>query len=393
MRTRELERRLRELREPAPPPALRVRLESGIPAFAGQRERTWGRGSPTMFKLGAMAAAASMLAAAAVWIGVGPGGTGAAFAAALEPVVVATDGARAVHLVLRMLTREGEDFSYVNLDGPQRSVEAWIEWPRQPGDTGRARVDKDDRIYVFDGNETVFYHPRRGEAFRRQGRGIDSELFWPAAWVRRIRNSAGGPVEVLVDEEIAGRRRLLLREPAAAPSPNEPAFLGDFERETEVEWDVESNLLTGLRRWVIVGGERRLFSELELIEYLPSIDDDVFALEIPDTVRWGGVAEGPLALSELGPREVARKLFDAALRGDRADLELFCPVPSMVDYLLDPAHQPTEVRFIGEPFRAGDYPGVYVPYEVRFGGGATKSFNLALRNDNEQLRWVYDGGI
>ena len=62
----------------------------------------------------------------------------------------------------------------------------------------------------------------------------------------------------------------------------------------------------------------------------------------------------------------------------------------MVDWLLD--NRPSEVLFIGDPFRAGGYPQVFVPYRVRF-GEEIKEFNLALRNDNSQNRWVFDGGI
>jgi hypothetical protein len=346
-----------------------------------------------MIKIGALTTAAVTVIAAGLWIGVGPGGTNAAFAAALDPVLEATDGARAVHVVLTMLTREGEDFSYVNLEGEPQEVEAWIEWPREPGDSGRARVDKTDRIYVFDGTESVFYHPLRREAFRGTGR-FGHELFWPASWVRQIRNRPGN-VEILAQEDFGARTRMTIREKGAAGGRLAPSFLGDFDRETEIEWDSETKLLTGLKRLVLLDGERRLFSELVAVEYLTSVDDSVFALKIPDDVRWGGVPAGPVELLELGPREVAHRLFDAALRGDREELELFCPAPSTVDYLLDDGSRPTEILYIGEPFRAGDYPGVYVPYKVRFGTGwlSAKEFNLALRNDNDRHRWVFDGGI
>ena len=89
------------------------------------------------------------------------------------------DRAGAVHLVMRMLGREGEDFSFVNLDGEMTKVEAWIEWPRMPGDPGRARVDKPDRIRQFDGTETVVYFPERDEAYRFEASGVNLELFWP----------------------------------------------------------------------------------------------------------------------------------------------------------------------------------------------------------------------
>jgi hypothetical protein len=35
---------------------------------------------------------------------------------------------------------------------------------------------------------------------------------------------------------------------------------------------------------------------------------------------------------------------------------------------------------------------VYVPYKIRV-GGKVKEWRMALRNDNAQGRWVFDGGI
>jgi hypothetical protein len=349
-----------------------------------------------MMKVGTVTATAVILFAGALWIGIGPGGSGTTYAAVLDPVLQATDGVRAVHVVLRMLTREGEDFSYVNLGAAPGEVEVWIEWPRAPGELGRARVDKVDRVYVFDGTVTSYYHPLRREIFReKRGRGFGHSLFWPAAWVRQIRNLPERGVEVLAHEESAGVGRLVLREKGADHAPLEPSFLGDFDRETEISWDLESKLLTDLRRWVLVDGERILFSELVSIEYLAAIDDAVFELDLPEGVREGGISRNPIALLELGPREVAQRFFDAAVQGDREELELFCGSPAMVDWLLDEEHRPTQVLYLGEPFRAGDYPGVYVPYKVRFGSGrgSVTTHQLALRNDNEQHRWIFDGGI
>jgi hypothetical protein len=313
----------------------------------------------------------------------------------LAPVAAATERIESVHVVLRMLTREGEDFSYVNLGGEPERVEAWVEWPAGPGEPGRARIDKVDRIYSFDGSGTTFYHPKRNEAYRGRGRGVELDLFWPAAWVRYLRNIPDDEVEVVEHDENGGRGRLLLRQNGAPVAGLEPSFLGDFDREIEVEWDTDTHLLTGLKRWVYHEGQRVLFSEIESIEYVESVDDSVFALDLPEDVRWGGVKSASADLIALGPREVARRLFEAAAEGDRETLELYCGSPSMVDWLLDDAHRPTEILFIGEPFGGGGrYPGVYVPYRVRFGrDAAVKEFNLALRNDNEQRRWVYDGGI
>jgi hypothetical protein len=348
-----------------------------------------------MMRIATVTVAASAMIAAAVWIGIGPGGTSTTFAAALDPVLQATDGARAVHVVLRMLTRQGEDFSYVNLGGRPQQVEAWIEWPHEPGDTGRARVDKRDRIYVFDGRTTTIFHPLRNDALKMTGRRFGHELFWPAAWVRQILNRPGGGVEILEHEEVGDTGRLVIRERGADVAPLEPSFLGDFDRETEIVWDLDTKLLTDLRRWVLADGERVLFSEVVSIDYLAGIDDAVFDLTLPDDVRWGGVAQGPVELLDLGPREVAEQFFEAALEGDRERLELFCGSPATLDRLLEEDNRPTEILYVGAPFRAGNYPGVFVPYKVRFGTGwrSVRSHNLALRNDSDPHRWVVDGGI
>ncbi|RLE23360.1 MAG: hypothetical protein DRJ50_06325, partial [Actinobacteria bacterium] len=262
-----------------------------------------------MARIGTVTATAAAIVVLALWIGIGPGGSGTTFAATLEPVLLATDGAGAVHVVLRMLTGKGEDFSYVNLEGDLQTVEAWIERPLDLGHAGRARIDKSDRVYVFDGKETVYYHPQRNEVFRREDRSFAPTPLWPAAWVRQIRNRSDDDVEVLLMEERGGSGRLLLREKGAEIAPLEPSFLGDFDRETEVIWDLENHLLTDFRRWVLVGGERILFSEVVTIDYVEAFDDRIFELDLPDGVREGGVVPGGVALLELGPREVALRFF------------------------------------------------------------------------------------
>jgi hypothetical protein len=210
--------------------------------------------------------------------------------------------------------------------------------------------------------------------------------------VRHLRQLPTAGVEIVSREENAGRGRLVIRERGVETGPRQPVFLGEFDRETEVEWDLETHLLQGLKRWVLVDGERRLFAESIRVEYPASIPAGTFRVELADDVRWGGVREAPFELLELGPREAALAMFEAARDGRRESVEALCPSPSAVDYLLDEQSRPTQILFVGEPFRAGSYPGVYVPYRVRF-GSELRDHRLALRNDNPQSRWVFDGGL
>ncbi len=48
---------------------------------------------------------------------------------------------------------------------------------------------------------------------------------------------------------------------------------------------------------------------------------------------------------------------------------------------------------IGQSFTRPSYAGTYVPYEIRFRNDETKKFNLAIRRDNPQGRWMFDGGL
>jgi RNA polymerase sigma factor (sigma-70 family) len=52
-----------------------------------------------------------------------------------------------------------------------------------------------------------------------------------------------------------------------------------------------------------------------------------------------------------------------------------------------------EIISLGEPFTKPPYPGVFVPYEIRFKNGESKKFNLAVRQDNPEQKWYWDGGL
>ncbi len=384
MKHQDLVKQLRHVSEPTPTVDLATRIDAAIPERFQRRPLARARG------MAVAAGAFVLIVLVCLALAFLPGHATTALAATLAPVANATANVNAVHVALLMRTREGEDFSYVNLDGELKKVEAWVQAPAALGDHGRMRLEKPDRIYCFDGHETIAYHPMRNEAYRFKGGGYTLEMLWPATWVRQIRKLPLDGVEILVNDEQNGTGRLVFRQKGAQTSSVPPPFLEDFDRETEIEWDLTTKKVVGLRRWVLYRGERTLFSELSAIEYLPHIDDEVFKPALPSDVRWGGVSPGGEGVENVGPREVAEGLLRAGARQDSQFLELYCPGPGMRRYLLD--HPEMKVVHVGEPFRSGTYPGVYVPYQVRL-DGQIKQGNLALRNDNEYNRWVFDGGF
>ncbi len=59
-----------------------------------------------------------------------------------------------------------------------------------------------------------------------------------------------------------------------------------------------------------------------------------------------------------------------------------------------------EIVSLGKPFKGRviafggmEYPGVYVPYEIRLNDGTVKKWQLAIRCDNPEKCWYWDGGM
>ena len=403
MTDRQLKKRLAGVREPRPSPGLAGRLEAGIPDSFQRPESFWSPGRLwTMAKIAAVATSALGIVFG-LWMAanllMGPGAVNVAYADVLTPVAKATADVKAVHLVMQVRTREGENFAFVNLEGDLQRVEAWLQGPTGPGDPGRVRIEKSDRISTFDGREGILFFVRSNEAERAEsclGCGEAIEALWPASWVTEILAAPPKNVKVLAHEERLGRGRLLVCEPGVDKRPLGPHFWTDFDRETEITWDAGSLRLTGMRRWVLYEGQRTLFAEVESIDYPVAVPAERFTQSLPAGVRWQGLANTPPPSGEAGtgPEQVARLIFESAIRGDRAVLERHVSSPGLVDWLIK---NTVRVDRIGTPFTTANYPGVHVPYEVEFKGALwgtrLQKGNLALKNLNPQKVWEWDGGI
>jgi hypothetical protein len=102
-----------------------------------------------------------------------------------------------------------------------------------------------------------------------------------------------------------------------------------------------------------------------------------------------------LALAEppTAPAEVARVFFQSAIDRDWARLATVCPDVACVDQMK--GERIVEILEIGSAYTTDDYAGVYVPYAivVREGGRLVRrEHHLAVRDDNPQRRYLFDGG-
>jgi len=96
--------------------------------------------------------------------------------------------------------------------------------------------------------------------------------------------------------------------------------------------------------------------------------------------------------AKMTPREAAQNFFTACSQNNWDEMVKYW-MASTVDDRMKGYLGGLEIVELGAPFQSGDYPGWFVPYEIRLKSGDTKKHNIAIRNDNPAHRFIVDGGI
>lgn len=96
-------------------------------------------------------------------------------------------------------------------------------------------------------------------------------------------------------------------------------------------------------------------------------------------------------------KQAAQDFFSAMGKGDWKNVDALCPPGFPLSAELNDQHKEMlnglEIVTLGDPYTKPGYPQVWVPYEIRFKSGDNKQFNLALRQDNPERKWYFDGGF
>ena len=106
----------------------------------------------------------------------------------------------------------------------------------------------------------------------------------------------------------------------------------------------------------------------------------------------------PLAAEQAAQaKQLARDFFNALGKGDWEKIDGLCrPGFALGDRLVRWRKDELaglQLVSLGEPFKKPPYPGIFVPYEIKFKDGSTWKFNLAVRNDNPERKWYFDRGL
>ncbi|MCK4753346.1 MAG: hypothetical protein KAS75_07860 [Planctomycetes bacterium] len=375
-------------------------------SYTSQQRLTFTERIVAMKRFSKLAAAAVIIIAVTVSINLLDKSIPTASAAqVLQDAIDAVSDIWSVHMKTRMRTLPRDNFSNIGLSYDFVPVEMW----KRTNETGLVqwRVEKPGRVLVMDGQTTImFIRPNYGVLKERplplgcfdswSGRLLnvrellDNEL-------QTAKNNPDREVS-LWHKEIEGQDKIILEVEVAANVPE-----GDYLRNSFIthsdhlkvyQFDTETKLLEGLQVYVHTDDKDVLIFEITDIEYNTEIDDNVFALDLPENMNWHGK---PKKLSnnekyqKMTPKEAVKTFFQACADENWNEALKFWS-SSQIDDRMKKYLGGLTIISIGEPFQSQGYAqnglGWFVPYEIRL---RPVERNARLSNENSAGRFVITG--
>lgn len=363
--------------------------------------------------LAAAAAAAAVVLAAGIWSG--RGGATATAAEVFRQGIAAVANLQTVYVKLSMRTEPYNNFQFVSPDLPLDTIEMWKEF----GPVSKWRAEKSGRVVVMDGKESVLLvkpfpgHPGGLAAKGRPDTGylgfigdlmdVDQML---ASELKRAQWQ-GANVQLAQETGTDGAAKLVVT------VQGKPEQLTDALHQSNPDWlkcreiasddsrrvfrfDAASKRLEDLKVYVQTSAGEVLVLEVQEIGYNRPLPEKLFTLDLPKDVRWYSepqVLPNNEVYARMSAKEATQAFLKACAERNWDEAEKFYSSALLTDEARSELGGLTVLK-LGEPFKRGDYPGCFVPFEIRFASGKTQSSNLSIRNDNPANRWMveYFGG-
>jgi outer membrane lipoprotein-sorting protein len=156
-------------------------------------------------------------------------------------------------------------------------------------------------------------------------------------------------------------------------------------------FDKTSNMLESMQIYIQKNNKNILVVETKDIKYNINIPDEIFAINLPENMNWSEVKtiEVSKSIKDLTCEEAANMFFKGCENSDWDKVQKMYPISNG----LKEQYGGLKLIRLGKTFKSGSFPGVFIPYEIKFKSGGIKKWNIALRNDNKEKIWQVDGGI
>jgi len=225
-------------------------------------------------------------------------------------------------------------------------------------------------------------------------------------------------IEGLLDQQAQGKLTMEIDEPQDKTRPiivevtylpESPGFLPEspgFGRRETLFVDQATKLVTTIELYRLKNGKYEYQATQEFYDHNVPIYTELFDLEAqvpPDVKRYDRELERARLERRLSPderekyesmtpKEMAEVFFQACANEDWNEVLKFM-TSSEVSQGFKDYYGGLEIINIGEPFKSDRYHGWYVPYEIRLRSGDVKKWNLAVTNQYEVPRYLFDGGL
>jgi hypothetical protein len=320
----------------------------------------------------------------------------------LQKSIDALGNVRSFYMEYEVRTRPGDNFEYINRDDGYVLHKLW----KIAGSPGKWRIEKPGRTVVMDGKHQYLY---------MDGPGSMALMAGPDAgfveWMRILLDPAGIlEKERLNSMENGSKFRIeengdliTLTINAKATGNYTNAYLlntsiPESNNSRVYTFDKATRLLKSLDIYIDSAGNSVRIFEVKDIKYNIPVEDAVFNIPLPGDLKWVPVNElaKQTGVAGITSEDAARRFFTACHNEDWATVRQL--IPGFINFVqlqfaVKAEYGGLTIISIGKPFKSGRYPGEFIPYEIRKKNGYVKKWNLAVRNDNPEKKWVIDGGF
>lgn len=322
----------------------------------------------------------------------------------LTDAAKAVEGVKSIHIKAKMRTPPRHNMGMIGLEYDFVPIEMW----KEVNEAGilRWRIEKPGRVIVTNADSTImFIRPNRAVKERPCPIGSFDTWYGHIMNVDGLIDNALKTTMNRASDQLCMRNEVVkegtelvieIESTTQGDYTNDyfkNMFISDSDNKKVYYFDAETKLLKGFEVFVHTDKGDVLIFEVNEIEYNPQLDDGLFTLELPKDVIW---EEQPKDVGDkyrqLTPKQMAEAFFKACSEENWDEFLKFWTM-SAVDDDLKSYLGGLQVISLGEPFKSGNYPGWFVPYEIKMKNGTVRKANLSVRNDNPAKRYVFDGGI
>jgi hypothetical protein len=319
----------------------------------------------------------------------------------IESSIKATQHLKSMVLKLKIRTIATDNFSLVGTEYSMVDHTIWKQFTKPE----KWKVDKGERVLMFDGNKQYLWMPQREEAYEAERSVNITEwltiLLEPEKLLMKEKESSTEKDSKITMDEKNGELLMTITSSAQGNFINDYCknkSIDESDNRREYIFDLKSKLLKSLRIYIIEGQRETLILETTQIDYNTPIAPDVFAIKLPTNVEWRDIncSNPNKAFQNITSKRAAELFLQGMANNDWSLVEDVC------DFFANPSSKVKEIKAefsgltiveIGEPFKSGLYPGEFVPCEIILKSGQTEQLKLALRNDNDNKAWIVDGGF